>query len=309
MRTNELMSMLPDIAVFVRVVETGSFSEAARQLGVTPSSISRQVARLEQRLGVRLLVRTTRTLRLSESGTEAFRCAQDMLMSARGVLDVADRFMREPEGLVRVSMPKAFGRQVIHPLMPAFLARYPKVDVQLIFNDRMLDPVADEVDLAIHATDAPPPGLVGRVLMPIRHRLCATRDYLERAGAPGHPQDLLLHSCLYLGETPDDCRWQFRREGVTETVRVHGRYVVNHSEVRLEGVLNHLGIGSLPEFTAHAALQDGRIVQVLPDWEFLTPAYYGSAWLLYPANRHLPPKVRVMVDYLVEQVVVSNGQE
>lgn len=306
MRTNELVDLLPDMAVFVRVVETGSFSAAARQLGQTPSAVSRQVARLEHALGVRLLVRTTRSLRLSESGAEAFQCAQDMLASARGVLAVADRFMREPEGLVRVSMPKAFGRQVIHPLMPAFLARYPKVDVQLIFNDRVLDPVVDEVDLAIHATDAPPPGMVGRVLRPITHRLCATPEYLARAGTPQHPQELLQHSCLYLGEAPDDCRWQFRQDGHVETVRVHGRYVVNHSEVRLEGVLNHLGIGSLPDFTAHAALEQGKIVQVLADWEFLTPAYYGAAWLLYPANRHLPPKVRAMVDFLVEKAGMGN---
>ncbi|MCW3479702.1 LysR family transcriptional regulator [Neisseriaceae bacterium JH1-16] len=299
MGTNNPLALLTEMATFVRVVETGSFSAAARQLDLTPSAVSRQVARLEQALSTRLLERTTRKLRLSESGTEAFKRCQEMVQAARSVMDMSGSFGGEAEGLVRVSVPKAVGRFVIHPHMPEFLHRFPKVDVQLILEDRHLDLIDDQVDLAIRITDQPPPGLAGRPLIPIEHLICATRDYLEQHGWPQHPQDLAAHSCIYLGENANDRRWKFRKGDDTETVTVHGRYVANHTEVRLEGVLQHLGIGSLPYFTARRALEAGEIVQVLPDWEFIA-SYYGTAWLLYSPTRYLSPKLRVFIDYLVE---------
>jgi DNA-binding transcriptional LysR family regulator len=222
-----------------------------------------------------------------------------MVQAARSVMDMSGRFGGEAEGLIRVSVPKAVGRFVIHPHMPEFLHRYPKVDVQLILEDRHLDLIDDQVDLAIRITDQPPPGLAGRPLIPIEHLICATRDYLEQHGWPQHPHDLAAHSCIYLGENANDRRWKFRKGDETETVTVHGRYVANHTEVRLEGVLQHLGIGSLPYFTARRALEAGDIVQVLPDWEFIA-SYYGMAWLLYSPTRYLSPKLRVFIDYLVE---------
>jgi len=299
MGTNNPLALLSEMATFVRVVETGSFSAAARQLDLTPSAVSRQVARLEQALSTRLLERTTRKLRLSESGTEAFKRCQEMVHAARSVMDMSGRFGGEAEGLVRVSVPKAVGRFVLHPHMPEFLHRYPKVDVQLILEDRYLDLIDDQVDLAIRITDQPPPGLAGRPLIPIEHLICATNDYLEQHGWPQHPHDLAEHSCIYLGENANDRRWKFRKGAETVTVTVHGRYIANHTEVRLEGVLQHLGIGSLPYFTARRALEAGDIVQVLPDWDFIA-SYYGTAWILYSPTRYLSPKLRVFIDYLVE---------
>ena len=174
MSINNPLDSLPDMAVFARVVDAGSFSAAARQLGIAPSAVSRQVARLEGVLRVRLLERTTRKLRLTEAGTAAYTRCQAMVAAAREVLALSDTSTTTPRGLVRISMPKAFGRLVVHPLMAAFLQQYPEVDVQLVITDRTVDLFEEAIDLAIRITDTPPPGLAGRPLMRIRHLACAS---------------------------------------------------------------------------------------------------------------------------------------
>ncbi|TFY86025.1 LysR family transcriptional regulator [Pseudomonas nabeulensis] len=299
MSINLPLPLLGEMAIFVKVVETGSFSEAARQMGASPSSVSRSISRLEKALATRLLQRTTRKLRLSEGGEEVFKRCQEMVNAARSVMEISGQFTHEAEGLVRVSVPKAVGRFVIHPHMPEFLRRYPKVDVQLILEDRPVDLIDDNLDLILRISESPPPGLVGRPLFPIEHLLCATPQYLAEHGTPQHPHDLLEHSCIYLGETPADARWKFRQAGKTVTVGVRGRYAANHTGVRMDAVLQHVGIGSLPYFTARHALEAGTVVQVLAQWDFIA-SYHGEVWLLHSPTRYLPPKLRVFIDYLVE---------
>lgn len=200
MGTNDSAALLPYMAVFVRVVEAGSFSGAARLLGSTPSAVSRQVARLEQALALRLLERTTRQLRLNEAGAEFYQHCRDMLDAADAAVAIGERLMRSPRGLVRLSVPKAYGKFVVGPLMPAFLQRHPEVDVQLRISDQSPDLIEDGFDLLVQVTDNPPEGLAGKPLGTVRQLLCASPDYLQRHGEPQHPQDLLRHSCLYLGK-------------------------------------------------------------------------------------------------------------
>lgn len=297
---------LDDALIFTRVVECHSFTQAALGLGMQKSTVSRRIALLEERLGVRLLNRTTRKLRLTEAGTAAYDRCQSLWTAAREVLALSDTHTAQPRGLVRISMAKAVGRQLIHPLMPGFLRAYPEVDVQLVITDRVVDLFEDGIDLAIRATDSPPPGLAGRPLMKIQHLVCASPTYLAERGTPQHPRDLTQHSCLYLGEDERDRNWRFRKEGVETSVRVSGRYVANHTEVRLDGALESFGIASLPAFTARAHLHSGALVQVLPDWEHPTD-YAGTAWLLYPPNRFLAAKIRVWIDYVVERLATSSA--
>ncbi|NWB85563.1 LysR family transcriptional regulator [Pseudomonas gingeri] len=301
MSINLPLALLSEMAIFVKVVETGSFSEAARQLGLSPSAVSRSISRLEKALATRLLQRTTRKLRLSDSGEETFKRCREMVSAARSVMEISGQYTHEAQGLVRVSVPKAVGRFVVHPHMPEFLRRYPQVDVQMILEDRPVDLIEDNVDLILRITDHPPVGLVGRQLMPIEHLLCATPQYLAEHGTPQHPHDLLEHSCIYLGDTPNDARWKFRQGSKSVTVGVRGRYAANHTGVRLDAVLQHIGIGSLPYFTARHALEQGLIVQVLPTWTFLA-SYHGGLWLLYTPTPYLSPKLRVFIDYLVERL-------
>jgi DNA-binding transcriptional LysR family regulator len=297
MSINQSLETLPDMAVFARVVEAGSFSAAARQLGLTPSAVSRQVARLETALRVRLLERTTRKLRLTDAGAAVHSRCQMLVAAAREVWALSDTHTAQPTGLVRMSMPKAVGRQLVHPLVLSFLAKYPQVDVQLVITDRTVDLFEEPIDLALRVTDSPPPGLAGRPLATLAHCICASPQYLAEQGAPQHPRDLEQHACIYLGEDERDRHWRFERGGEQATVAVRGRYVANHSEVRLEAALNHLGIASLPGFTARAALERGDLVPVLPDWQHKT-AYAGTAWLLYPSHRFLPAKLRAWIDHL-----------
>lgn len=304
MSTNQSLVLLNEMATFVKVVETESFSETARQLGSTPSAVSRAIARLERALGTRLLHRTTRKLRLSESGQQVYERCVDMVNAAQAVMENSGQFHIEPQGIIRISVPKAVGHFMLHPHLPEFLALYPKIDIQLLLEDRYIDLIDDGVDLAIRITEQPPGGLMGRKLIDIDHLICATPEYLQKNGIPQHPHDLKQHQCIYLGEQANDSKWKFQQEQKSITVPVRGRYAANHTGVRLSAALQHLGIASLPYFVARHALEKGSLVQVLPDWHFKTN-YSGGAWLLYPPTRHVPPKLSVFIQYLAEKLAAE----
>lgn len=302
MTPTELFALLPDMAVFARVVDAGNFSVAARQLGSTPSTVSRQIKRLEDALATRLLERSTRTVRVTESGAQVARFCRDMVSAASAAVDAAGQLAGKPQGKVSVSAPTQFAKSVIHPLVPGFLRAYDEVDLQLLFTDHDIDPLADDVDLAIRLTEHPPQGLAGRRLGSVRWLLVASAAYLRERGTPAQPRDLLKHACIHLGETADDNRWRLRRGTETQNVHVKGRYTANHAGARLEAALQGFGIACVPEFAASESLRGGELVQVLPDWNLEARAYVGSVWLLYPPNRFLPPKVRALIDYLVEHL-------
>ncbi|SAK76372.1 LysR family transcriptional regulator [Caballeronia arationis] len=290
------------MAVFARVVDAGNFSVAARQLGSTPSTVSRQIKRLEEALATRLLERSTRKVRVTESGQQVYRHCRDMAAAASGAVDAAGQSVGRAQGRVALSAPSAYAKSVIHPLVPEFLAAYPEVDVQLFFSDHEIDPLASDLDLVIRATDRPPQGLAARPLGRIRWVLCAAHSYLRERGAPAHPRDLAAHDCIYLGETADDNRWQFRRGNETASVTVTGRYIANHAGARLEAAQDGLGVACLPEFAAREALAVGSVARVLGGWDMEARAYQGPVWLLYPPNRFLPPKVRALIDFLAQRL-------
>jgi len=298
----ELFALLPDMAVFARVVDAGNFSLAARQLGTTPSTVSRQIKRLEAALATRLLERSTRTVRITESGAQVARFCRDMVSAAAGAVDAAGQLTGKPQGKVSVSAPTQFARAVLHPLMPEFLRAYDEVDLRIFFADHDVDPLAEDVDLVIRLTGHPPPGLAGRRLGAVRWLLAASPDYLRERGVPMQPRALREHACIYLGEAADDNRWRLRRGAETQSVDVKGRYIANHAGARLEGALQGFGIACVPEFAAADALRAGELIEVLADWQLDMHAYAGSVWLLYPPNRFLPPKVRALIDYLAARI-------
>ena len=306
MRTKQLIHVLPEMLAFVQVAELGSFSAAAAVLGLTPSAVSRQVSRLERELGVQLMQRTTRQLRLTEAGVLAFAHCSDMVTAAQATLQLTQTFVNKPHGRVRLSAPKAFARHILHPRLLGFMAAYPDVDVQVIVSDRDIDPVREGVDLVVRLTSDPPPGLVARPLMKVNQILVAAPDYLKAAPEITQPLDLVAHSCLSLGEQERDNRWRFRRGAQRLDVVVQGRYVVNHSEMRLHGAICGLGVACVPDFVARESLARGDVVRVLPEWECLGN-YHGQALLLYPPSRFLPPKCRVLIDYLVDAVQHEPG--
>lgn len=301
MGTNEFLDVLPEMVTFVRVAQSGSFSAAARQMNVTPSGVSKQISKLERALGVQLLMRTTRKLHLTDVGMEVYQKCNQLVDAAQGTMQVAERFMSRPQGMVRMSAPKAFAKHVLHPAVLDFLEAYPDVDVHMIVTDRAVDPVLEGVDLVVQLTKHPPESLADRPLMRVEHILCASPAYLEGTHPIVEPKDLVGVNCLYIGERDRDNWWRLSRGDVSEQVIVKGRYVANHSEMRLEAVLRGAGIGCVPDFVARPYVASGAIVRVLPDWE-LEADYHGIAHILYPPNRFLAPKCRVLIDFLLEHV-------
>ncbi|WP_120510467.1 LysR family transcriptional regulator [Photobacterium salinisoli] len=298
MSSNKHIGLMQDMAIFVSVVKTGSFSESARLLGVSPSAVSRAIKQLEQQLGVCLLQRTTRKLRLSETGRTVYERCLQLDDTAREVLAICESQDSSARGVVKVAAPKAVAHSLIHPYVAEFLSLYPDIDVHLVLDDQALDLIEQEIDILFRITRQPPQGLIGRSLMPIDHVLCASPEYLSRRGTPNHPKALTQHSCISLGENDADSKWRFRQGESRLTVPVTGRYRANHSRVRLEAAEQGIGIASLPVFVAEAGITNGSIRQVLPDWEFET-AYTGDLWMLYPATRHIPAKVSLFADYIV----------
>jgi DNA-binding transcriptional LysR family regulator len=240
-------------------------------------------------------------LRLSESGTQVYAYCLEMVNAAQAVIDNSGKFNSEPHGTVRISVPKAVGHYLLHPHIPEFLERYPKVDVQMLLEDKLIDFIDDEIDLAIRITNEPSLGLKGRKLIEIDHVIVATAEYLEKHGIPQQPQDLKEHQCIYLGEQASDSKWKFQKENKITSVSVKGRYSANHTGIRLDAALKHMGIASLPYFVARHALETQALIQVLPDWYFKT-YYSGDAWLLYPPTRYLAPKIEVFIHFLAEKL-------
>ena len=306
MRTSELLPLLPDLAVLVDVVEAGSFSAAARLQGSTPSAVSRQIARLEAALGVKLLERSTRRLHLTSGGQEVLRHARAMLEAARAACDGAARHASSVTGRVRLAAPKAALRQLIHPQLPGLLQAYPQLALELQVTDQVVDLIADGVDIALRLGD-PPPGYVARPFMEVRTLLYAAPAYLAAHGMPQHPAELVRHSCLHLAELPGDDEWCLVRDNERVVVNVRGRYACNHSEMRREAAEWGLGIACLPDFSVRQQLVEGSLQPVLPGWQLLG-RYQGSSWLVYHADRYRSPRVRAVVDYLLG-IAASLGQQ
>ncbi len=314
MRTRKINTLLADMSVFVQVADHGSFAAAARVLGMTPSALSRQVSRLEDALSNKLLERTTRRLCLTEFGIEAYAACRRMIDSATEVVDLAQMSRSTPHGVLRVSAPKAFGKQVIHPLMSDFLKLYPLVNVQLIITDRLVDWVSDQLDLIITITDQPRAGYVSHQLLEVKQCLCASQAYLDAHGTPLHPDDLLKHQCITLGELSEDNRWLFSQGDEHVQVLGSGRYSVNHTEARLDSVMRGDGIAAFPDFTAQAAIDDGRVVQLLKDWN-LGAAYRGFAYIQHPQTKYVTAKTSLFIEFLTRHfrgennAVIVGGKE
>jgi len=302
---NDFLKVLTEMVTFLRVAEKGSFWAAADVLCITPSAASRHITKLEKVLGVLLIQRTTRQLRLTEAGEEALQKCKVMVLAAQETMQVAQRFMARPHGLVRVSSPKGFAKHVLHPLVMEFLAQHPEIDVQLIVTDGRVDPIHESVDLIAQVTKYPPENMASRKLMDVEHIICAAPSFLQRTHPIHHPQDLIGLSCLFLGETDNDNWWRFTKDAQTEEVIVKGRYTANHSEIRLEAVAAGIGIGCVPDFVAAQSLKEGRVKRILADWEFES-RHHGVAHILYPPNRFLAPKCRVLIDFLARRLA-ENG--
>lgn len=293
-----MKDMLNEMAVFSQVVDCGSFSAAARQLGITTSAVSRHVGRLEAHLGGRLLLRTTRALSVTELGQQVHDACARMLASAREVHALAGSDRAAPNGTLRVSAPLVFGQHWLAPKLPGFLAAYPEVDLQLNLINRSVDLINDGVDVAIRIASTLAPGLASRPLCTFAYVLIASPDYLRRHGTPRTPEALAEHACCHLGYGRFGGSWTLNQGARSVTVNVTGRVLINHSAAIVALVAAGGAIGLVPDFAAADALRDGTVVRVLADWELGEP-YTGAAHFVYTPGRHVALKIRAFIDYFV----------
>ncbi|CAM2846478.1 LysR family transcriptional regulator [Vibrio mytili] len=307
MDTNKLIALLPEMAVFVVVIEEGSFSKAAERLGVAPSSVSRSISKLETGLCQKLLERTTRNMRLTSAGEEIHGLCVDMLKSARLASDAAFSSQNEIAGEVRIAAPRAYANQVLSPLILDFLDAYPKVSVHMIVEDHFIDPIGHEVDMVIHITDRPVEGLVAKVLGINKLSVCASRAYLKKYGYPSSPADLSTHQCIRLGETSLDRKWSFGKRGQIHHVNIDGRFAVNHTEIRKQAVLRGGGISIFPEFSVAELIASGDFVELFSDWE-VQGNYTGHIVAQYPQSRFIPSQLKVLVDYLQNKLTLCHSE-
>jgi DNA-binding transcriptional LysR family regulator len=285
------------IRVFVQVVESGSLTAAGRIVGLSPTLVSRRIARLEDELGARLLHRTTRSQTLSEEGRLFYRRALRILEDLDEAADVVRPTPGQPRGTVRAVLPTIVRSMDVMPSLAAFLAEHPGVSLQVAFSDQPVDVIAGAWDVAVHIGRPPESSHISRRLCTVMARLGATPDYLARRGIPRTPQDLSDHECLrFISDRPQD-RWVLVHDSGEEVVvPVSGRFESDNSAALADALVAGMGIGIRAGQALEQGIADGSLQAVLPGWCFEGVTLYA----LIPTGRKRVPRVRAFVEWLAE---------
>jgi DNA-binding transcriptional LysR family regulator len=289
-----------DLSLFLRVLDLGSISAAARSLDLSVAVASQRLKRLERDLGVRLLHRTTRQLHATPEGAALAEQGRALVEDLEALTGGLRRSATEVSGTLRVTLPASFGRQYISPLLPQFLALHPRVKLSVNLNDQLLDLVGSGFDLGIRVGALDDSGLVARQLAINRRVLCAAPDYLRRHGTPRAPADLAKHECLLLvGSQGRQDVWRLGDgKGGEIAQRVHGRFESNQGELLRDAVVAGLGIALHSIWHVHEELRAGRLQVVLPGYPIAATGIHA----VMPQRRLVPPRVRAFVDFLAEQL-------
>lgn len=285
--------------LFARVLEEGSFSAAARSLGRTPSSVSRQMAALEDELGLTLFRRTTRKLELTEAGDLYADYARRVRAEVEDAAKAVGGLGRAPTGHLRVSAPVGLALAHLNPILPGFFARYPKIDLGLHLSDAVVDLVEERFDVAIRFGRLPTSELRQRQLAMAHSAVCASPEYVARHGEPRAPSDLTQHHCLSFRTLPGSSTWRFRRGGDAVEVKVRGALNANSGLGLSAAAEAGLGIVLLPSWHVLPGLRSGKLLRLLRNYEIDPPAAPVSA--VYLHGKHIAPKVRAFIDYVAEQ--------
>lgn len=296
------MARLPDfegLAMFAKVAEEGSFAAAARAMGISVATVSRGVARLEDRLGARLFNRTSRQLALTEFGRTICEKAGAIYRQAEEAESAAREMSVQPRGLVRLAVPMSFGLRWVAPLLPGFFRAYPEVSIDLHLSDASVDLVAEGFDAALRIAALPDSSLVARRLCAVTQYVVASPAYLGREGRPTHPRELADRPCLSYAYRARGEVWRFINDaGDEEPVMPTGPLRVTNSDALLPMLLDGLAIAELPEFIAGEYLADGRLEAILTDWSLTK----GGLYFVTPSARARPAKIAALSDYFAEHL-------
>ncbi|EPJ85116.1 MULTISPECIES: LysR family transcriptional regulator [Pseudomonas] len=289
------MNPFEDMRIFTQVMESGSFTAAADQLGLSKQFVSRRLMQLEERLGVRLLNRSTRRLDVTPLGQAYYESALRLLADVEQAEQSIAGQNNQPRGTIRLTAPLSFAIEHLGRLLPVFLERYPEVAVEVDLSDRAVDLLGEGYDLALRIGVLEDSTLIGRHIAHIERVYCCSPDYLQRRGEPTEPEALKGHDCLPYGHSRQ-VQWRFERLGKPVAVSLCGRMRANNGELLRDAAIAGLGITYLPLFIVGAALEDGRLVRVLDD--FRTPPLALSA--VYPQHRQGARPVQALIDFLKE---------
>jgi DNA-binding transcriptional LysR family regulator len=292
------MADLNSLVVFAKVVEVNSFSEAARRLKMPISTVSRRVAELEDQLGVRLLERSTRNLRLTELGAEIFEHAVRSAELSDSVESIVSNRLADVSGILRLSAPPSISDTLLTPLVTAFQASYPNVRVQILVTDRFVDHIAEGIDLVFRRGRLKDSSLVVRPILTYRHRLVASPAYLKGCNPPGQPRELLAHRLLAFSYRRPDSSWTFLHENGSDkqTLAFQPFLAMNDFAGLAAALLAGGGIGELPPIVQPELVREGRLVEVMPDWRFGT----FDLSLVYLGNRHISKPCRLFKEFATQ---------
>ncbi len=290
------MDTIDGMRVFAAVIETGSFSAAARRLGLSKALTSKYVGQLEERLGARLINRTTRRQAVTEVGGAYYERCKRILGEIDELEEAVANQHGAPRGLLRVASSRAFGEDMLVDAVADFMTQHPGITVELFLDERQVDIVGEGFDVAVRLAALEDSAMIARRIAAYPFLVCAAPEYLDRAGTPETPQDLAGHDCIVNAAISPTAQWQFSVSGVPVSVGVRARATVNTAGAVAALVRRGLGIGVCLYSTVRADLETGRMVRLLAPFE----AYDRSVYALYPHGRHLSAKVRLFVDYLME---------
>ncbi len=288
------------IIIFTQVLNCGSFSAAAIATGHSTSYISKEINKLESRLGVRLLNRTTRSLSLTPEGKIYLQQCQQLIIDADQAQSLIALSDLNPKGVLKISCPIEFGLNYLRPILSEFLLLYPNVKLDLDLNDRKVDVVQDGFDLVIRATaQLEESSLICRKIFSCNGYTVASHDYIAKYGIPTQPEDLKNHLCICYANLKTPTRWTFKKQGAPEhIIDINAHVLCNSSQMELALVLDGQGICRLPEFTMAKALHSQKLVVLFQ--EYLAPEI--NVYAVYPSKKHLSPKIRCFIDLLIEKL-------
>ncbi len=291
------MGQLEDMSAFVRIIESGSISLAANQLGVAKSAVSRRLAELEERLGVQLLQRTTRQSSLTEAGRSYYQRALQILADVSELNAATSNTKTQLEGVMKIAVPLTFGLQQLAPAINAFAMAHPGLVIHLDFSDRKVDIVEEGFDLAVRIAELQDSTHIARRLAPIQIILCASPAYLEQHGTPEKPQDLKAHRTLQYTLMPRSSWKLISPDGKQVTVAIRENMGANNGEFLREAAVSGQGLVRLPTFIVWQEIEKGELVRVMADYT-IPPL---NAYAIYPQTRHLSHRVRALIDFLVKR--------
>ena len=283
--------------VFLTVVDEQGFSSAAIKLDTTPAAVSRKVKKLEERLGVRLLHRTTRSIRLTPEGELYYQQAKSLLKKLNTLEQDLGAKKGQLNGKLKVAAPMSFGQKKLASIMTQFAIKYPKLRISLILEDQEVDIIKEGYDLAIRICYPVDSSFIGRKIMDVPLQVCASPEYLSKNGCPEKPSDLKKHQCLHYNLVSERDEWRFNNQSKTEVIEINSRFCSNNGEALTQAAIDGLGILIMPEFIVKEPVSSGKLIRILEGFERPPLGLYA----IYPTKSHLPAKTRKLIDFIVDQ--------